>query len=67
MKTLITYIQTGFPESKEEVVNPLAPYWPVRHQLQYSEGLVLFKDRIVIPFTVGEHYSVGPIVHESKC
>ena len=31
MKTLITYIQIGFPNTKEEVADSLTPYWPVRN------------------------------------
>ena len=48
MKTLVTCIQTGFPNTREEATDSLMPYWPIRHQLQYKGGLVFNRDRMVI-------------------
>ena len=42
-------ITNGFPESKKEMPGQICEFWEVRNSLYVSEGVVLYKDRIVVP------------------
>ena len=49
MCLLITYLRNGFLESKSSLPEEVKGYWDVRSHLRCSDGVVLYKDRIVIP------------------
>ena len=52
LKKLIT---TGFPAARKDLPENLRPFWDVKDHLYASEGVVLYKDRIVIPFSLRHH------------
>ena len=49
MCLLKEYIRKGFPKSKKNLPEGIRIFWNVRHLLRCFEGVVLYKDRIVIP------------------
>ena len=52
MQTLLEMIESGIPENRQDVPEPLREYFPFREQLHTSDGVVLYKDRVVIPPTL---------------
>ncbi|XP_043223982.1 uncharacterized protein K02A2.6-like [Amphibalanus amphitrite] len=46
---LLRAVTDGFPVSKEQLPQPLRPFWSVRHELSTHSGLILKGCRIVIP------------------
>lgn len=49
MHLLLTLIENGFPRSREELPQQLRPYHHHREHLHSSDGVILYKDRVVIP------------------
>ena len=52
MRSLCILINSVFPEEKSELPPDLLPFWPVRNNLYVLDGVVLMKDRVVIPETL---------------
>ena len=50
MVLLSTYIENGFPNSKMELPEEIRDFWDVRENLRCANGVVMYKDRIVIPY-----------------
>ena len=46
---LRSLISTGWPNDKAAVLELARPYWSLRHELTYHEGLLFKQDRIIIP------------------
>ena len=46
---LIKYINCGFPQSKKDLPKEIRQFWEIREHLYAYEGVILYKDRIVIP------------------
>jgi len=49
MRLLTEKITNGFPMSKKDLPDLLHGYWDVRDMLRCADGVVMYKDRIVIP------------------
>ena len=49
IKSLVEYIKRGFPDSRSSVPDTVKPFWEIRKHLHCSDGVALFKDRIIIP------------------
>ena len=49
MNQLVTAIKSGMPEKRLDFPPPLREFHKFRHDLHTIDGVVLFKDRIVIP------------------
>ena len=49
MIMLKTQIADGFPETKGEMAFPIRCFWEVRDGLRIHDGVIIYKDRIVIP------------------
>ena len=47
--SLAKYIMNGFPDSRSLMPDNIMPFWEIRKHLHCSDGVALFKDRIVIP------------------
>lgn len=46
---LVAVISNGFPSVKPDLSANLQPFWDVRASLSHSDGVVLYRDRIVVP------------------
>ena len=46
---LSSYIKNGFPGSRNELSEEIRSFWDIRDSLRCSDGIVLYKDRIVMP------------------
>ena len=49
MQALVTIIDAGMPESKNELLEQLREYFQFRDDLHTIDGVILYKDRIIIP------------------
>ena len=49
MLLLLSVIENGFPNFKHQVPPPIREYYQFRKNLYSSDGIVIYKDRIVIP------------------
>ena len=49
MMTLIETIEEGFPEQRHSLPQCLKEYHAFRHQLSTSDGVAVYKDRVIIP------------------
>ena len=49
LQLLSKIIMSGFPAAKKELPVGVQPFWEVRDHLYVHDGVVLYKDRIVIP------------------
>ena len=49
MLTLIDFIEEGFPARRDELSPELRPYFQFRDDLSCYDGVILYKDRVVIP------------------
>ena len=52
MLLLLSVIEDGFPEFKHQLPPPIREYHQFRKHLYSSDGVVIYKDRIVIPPTL---------------
>ena len=50
LQELKVYIIEGCPHTKEEVVQGIRPYWPIRNGLAMIDGIVRKDKRLIIPF-----------------
>ena len=51
-RELRKWIQEGFPEHKSQVSTDIKPFWDIKHELSFEEGLILRGSRIYIPETL---------------
>ena len=49
MCLLADKIRNGFPNSKKDLPDIIRGFWEVRESLRCSDGVIMYKDRIVIP------------------
>ena len=49
LNQLLNVIESGFPEEKAELSPTLTPFWQFRESLSTVDGIILYKDRILIP------------------
>ena len=49
MMHLIKAIEDGFPTTREEVPSDIQDFYQYRNDLHYTDGVVLYNDRIVVP------------------
>ena len=49
MNTLVSIIESGFPEFRHELPRDLHEYFQFRDNLYTVDGVILYKDRVVIP------------------
>ena len=49
LKTVMQYVQNGWPEEKRRVHGPLTKYWSERGNISLHSGLLLRGRRIIIP------------------
>ena len=52
IQLLSEMIMNGFPAAKKDIPLHARPFWEARDHLYVSDGVVLYKDRIVIPSTL---------------
>ena len=52
IQALIGLINNGFPATKKDLLPQVRPFWEARDHLYVSDGVVLYKDRIVVPFSL---------------
>ena len=52
MQKLMFLINSTFPTDKSELPPDIAPYWPVRDCLYIVDGVILMRDRILLPKTL---------------
>ena len=46
------YVNQGWPDSKKAVLLEVRPFWCVRDELYVSEGLVLRREKLVVPISL---------------
>ena len=49
LSILKSYIADGWPTKKQSCIDPLKPYWSVRHDLSVHDDLVLKNSQLVVP------------------
>ena len=49
MMTLIETIEEGFPEQRHSLPQFLKEYHPLRHHLSTSDGVAVYRDRVIVP------------------
>lgn len=49
MQELMSILDNGFPQRKEQLPPSLAPFWEFRKSLYLTNGIILYNDRVVIP------------------
>ena len=54
MQALLGTIETGMPEFRHELPPPLREYFQLRDELSTVDGVILYKDRLVIPPSLRE-------------
>ena len=48
-KKLVERVTQGFPASKASLPQDLLPFWKIKDDLTFDDGLVLYRHRIVVP------------------
>ncbi|KAK3928070.1 hypothetical protein KUF71_016354 [Frankliniella fusca] len=46
------YYQRGWPLNKSSVSEAVWPYWKLRHDLFVEDGLVIYEEKVVVPFSL---------------
>ena len=46
------FVENGFPETRDTLPDELSVYWNYREALYVHDGVIMFKDRVVIPATL---------------
>ena len=73
MVQLVSTIETGFPDSRHKLPQPLQEYHQFRDDLYTVDGVVLYKARIVIPPSLRQdvlsvlHSAPGRDLHDLMC
>ena len=50
LRKLLEFCSEGFPQCPaEDSATDLAPYWPIRDALYDQDGVLIYKDRVIIP------------------
>lgn len=49
MEALLNYVETGFPLCKDDLPKTIQDYFKIKENINASDGVVLYKDRVVIP------------------
>ena len=49
LESLTNTIHEGFPSEKHSCSNDVLPFWPYRNSLYIYDGVVMYKDRVVVP------------------
>ncbi|XP_046858537.1 uncharacterized protein LOC124451985 [Xenia sp. Carnegie-2017] len=49
MHDLMNVIESGFPASRNDLPTPLQEYYQFRHSLYTVDGVIIYRDRVVIP------------------
>lgn len=49
LQSLLTTVQSGWPEDKSNLPACLHPYWSIRDEISHDQGLLLKGDRIIVP------------------
>ena len=52
MRKLVALINSTFPADKSDMPPDLVSYWPIRDSLYVVDGVILMRDRIVLPKTL---------------
>ena len=52
LNLLAGLIQSGFPPSRDDVPEPLQPYWQYRDRLSCADHVILMDGRVVVPSTL---------------
>ena len=52
MRKLVALINSTFPADKSDMPPDLVSYWPIRDSLYVIDGVILMRDRIVLPKTL---------------
>ena len=55
MAALLHIIESGFPQCRHELPAPLQEYYQFRDHLYTVDGVILYKDRIVVPPPLRQH------------
>ena len=55
MTKLMEILEQGFPPKKDFLPPSLAPFWEFRNSLYLCDGVVLYKDRVVVPQSLQFH------------
>jgi hypothetical protein len=65
MQALITYLQTGWPDSKKHAPGPVKPFWTVRYDLTMKDGIVFKGQQAVVPVALRKTVLRG--IHDGHC
>ena len=49
MRLLLDTIQEGFPDDRRAANDDIAAFWTYRDSLNVTDGLILYRDRVVVP------------------
>ena len=52
MCLLAEHIRNGFPDLKKDLSDKIRDFWEVREDLRCSNGVITYRDRIIIPFSL---------------
>ena len=49
MRLLLDTIQEGFPDDRRAANDDIAAFWTYRDSLNVTDGVILYRDRVVVP------------------
>ena len=59
MNILLTYIESVFPKYRNEIPKPIREYYQFKEHLYSVDGVILYKERIVVPPSLREEVLVA--------
>ena len=63
LQKVLHYVMTGWPSSKKQAFPSTKPFWHLRDELHYADGILFANERIVIPAKL-QSYMLS-LLHES--
>lgn len=63
LQLLIRYIHYGFPEHRKDICDEVKPFWDLRNELSFIDGLVTYGNRIVVPIMM--QHTILELLHSS--
>ena len=66
MQRLIALVNATFPTDKSDLPSDLVSYWPIRDSLYVVDGVILMRDRIVLPKTLRNDAIQGCLPGEDR-
>ena len=66
MRLLLDTIQEGFPDDRRAANDDIAAFWTYRDSLNVTDGVILYRDRVVVPPSLRDNWSFESSISQTR-